>query len=227
VNNLVGHPAAAAVAARLRKALDEHMVSVNDNGFLPEGADGEGYFPSRDRTIYPLQRLMLVAAAAARRERRNVGRFRTLLGSPIPALRYWAALGLLMLGEAAAPARPQLRTLLGADKIDQVRIVAAEILGRLGETDEPVKLLTALADEGQPQPIRIQALNALTYIGPAARAALPVIRTAAKRPGQFDVIKKAAQYLEAILTGPYAPRAEGLAELACREFNITARSYTG
>jgi len=41
-----------------------------DYGFLPEGAKGEGYFESRDRSIYPLKTLM--RAAAARRDPRNL-----------------------------------------------------------------------------------------------------------------------------------------------------------
>ena len=31
------------------------MVAINDNGFIPEGSDIQGYFPSRDRKLYPLE----------------------------------------------------------------------------------------------------------------------------------------------------------------------------
>jgi hypothetical protein len=51
--------------------------------------------------------------------------------------------------------------------------------------------------------IQLQALNALTYIGAPARAALPQIRRAAE-DNQSNV-RTAGRYLAAVLDGTYAP----------------------
>lgn len=230
VHNLIGKPQAAAMAAKLRKALDRHMLSINDNGFLPEGASGEGYFESRDRSLYPLPRLMVLAGAAARRDPRNVGRFMTLLASPVAAIRFWAAQGLLMLGPAAAPAKEKLREVAAKDSVGQVRVPAAEALVGIGDPELAVTALAQLADEPQPMPVRIQAFNALTCIGQAAGAALPVIRKAAarpERPGQSDYLKRLANYLEAVLAGTYDPRNEGWSVQQCTAANRSAPNFMG
>lgn len=52
--------------ARMRHALDQHMIEVNDNGFIPEGSPLEGNNESRRKEAYPLQRIMVLAAVAAR-----------------------------------------------------------------------------------------------------------------------------------------------------------------
>ena len=64
------------------------MLAINDNGFLPEGAEGEGYFESRNRAVYPLRSLMTLAARAAQRQPRNLARFQRLLASPVAATRF-------------------------------------------------------------------------------------------------------------------------------------------
>lgn len=231
VNNLVDHPAGRDTARRLRTALDRHMLAINDNGFLPEGAKGEGYFESRDRSIYPLKKLMLVAAAAARRDSRNLTRFQTLLKSPVLATRVWAARGLLILGKDARPAIDQLRQLVTSDPADHVRIVAAEALVGLGELTQAVALLAELADEHHPLPVRMQAYDALSNIGRAAIPALPVIRKAAnaklRRFVDPEYPKRMALYLVATLEGTYDPTGEGLSSQACQNATKTPNMFMG
>jgi uncharacterized sulfatase len=78
------------------------------------------------------------------------------------AVRYWAALGLLMRGGAAlASSRPSLRKALD-DPAPSVRIVAAQALGE-------VPVLLELANlERQSLYVVLQALNALDALEPAA-----------------------------------------------------------
>jgi hypothetical protein len=52
-------------------------------------------------------------------------------------------------------------------------------------------------------PVRLQALNALTYLGEQATAALPSIARAAA--GEQEYLRSAGRYLEAVLTGRYQP----------------------
>lgn len=229
VINLIGTPAAAGVAARLSRALDRHMLAINDNGFLPEGAAGEGYFESRDRAVYPLRKLMTLAGRAAARSPRNVSRFQRLLASPVPAIRFWAARGLLMLGAEAAPARAALLAVL-ADPVPQVRVVAAEALVGLGAAAAAVPVLIELADDPQPLPVRVQALDAMTFIGEAARPALPLLQRLAAitvAPGQSDYVPRLAAYLVALLEGTYDPRAEAIPAQGCAALNRSGALFMG
>jgi arylsulfatase A-like enzyme len=230
VHNLIGHSASRVVASRLSRALDRHMLAINDNGFLPEGAAGEGYFESRNRSVYPLRQLMTVASGAARRQPQNVRRFEALLASPVPAMRYWAAMGLLMLRSAAAPALPALRQAARSDAVPQVRVAAAEALIAAGPPDDAVSILSQLAGEPHPLPVRLQALNALSRIGRAALPALPVIRENARPVTGYDYrsyLSRVAQHLESVLSGTYSPNNEAMSPEACRGLKRSGRAFMG
>ncbi|MFE7476875.1 sulfatase [Streptomyces sp. NPDC057575] len=53
VRNLANDPAHAARLRRLGHALDEHLMDINDNGFIPEGSPLEGWENSRKPGAYP------------------------------------------------------------------------------------------------------------------------------------------------------------------------------
>ena len=97
----------------------------------------------------------------------------------------------------------------------------------IGDPAEAVAILAGLADDPHPLPVRMQAFNALTCIGQAALPALPVIRKAARRPGQFDYLARLGGYLEAVLTGSYDPRADAMSAEACAAFNRGAPAFMG
>ena len=227
VVNLIGDPRAGEIATRLRKALDAHMVSVNDNGFLAEGMEGEGYFASRDRSRYPLQHLMTLAAAAAQREVRNLDPFINLLRSDVPLIRYWATLGILMLGQEAAPARADLQNIMHADHCPQVQIAAAEAIAMVGDASSAANVLAKLAATDQPEAVRLQAFNALTYIGPAARVVLPIIEEAAADQTFGNKTAMLARFLQKQLAGDYDPMAQGLTVQQCQTQRMGARKFMG
>lgn len=93
VHDLAGVAAHADRLRTLRRAMDDHMIAVNDNGFIPEGMSLEGYLPSRDATAYPLPRVMALAAKAAGREPIHLAAFVRELREPNPIVRHWAAQG--------------------------------------------------------------------------------------------------------------------------------------
>lgn len=201
VRNLVGVTELQPRLAQMRKALDEHMLRVNDNGFIPEGSLLEGYEASRVPGAYPLQRIMELAATAARRDPARVGELRKALGDANEVVRHWGAQGLLMLGRESARALPELRKMLG-DSLAQNQVVAAEALVRLTKSAEPVQLLGELL-ESHPHPrVRLQALNSLTYIGSAARPILPLIERVVGQSAD-EYIKGAGKYLVLSLKGEY------------------------
>lgn len=203
VENLADAPAHAARLATLRRALDEHMLATNDNGFIPEGMPQEGYLPSRDSAAYPLARLMPLAAKACARDARNVPGLAALLADPHPLVRHWAAQGLLMLGPAATPAREQLAAVMRNDPVAQNRVVAAEAVATMAPSPEAISVLATLLDAEGPWQVPLQAINALTYLGEQARPALPAIKKAAAGTQQF--LRSCGRYLEAVLEGRYEP----------------------
>ena len=71
------------------------------------------------------------------------------------------------------------------------------------------------------------AFNALSCIGRAAMPALPVIRKAARRTGQFDYLARLGAYLETVLTGTYDPRKDALSAEGCAAFNRSAPNFMG
>lgn len=203
VTNLADDPKAARVLKEMRAALDRHMLSINDNGFIPEASPEEGYVESTSRAHYPLKDVMALAAVAARRDPDNLAALQAQIRNDNPILRYWAVSGLLMLGDKASPALPGLLTVMRQDERPQTRVVAAEAVAKLGNAAEAVSVLADLCGQSQPWQIQLQALNALTFVGPAAAGALPVIQQAAEREQEF--VRNAARYLTAILNGTYQP----------------------
>lgn len=202
ISNRIDDPAAAGKAAELRRALDRHMVAIHDNGFIPEGMAGEGYAESRSATVYPLAEVMALAAAAARRDPRDFGRFLANLGSPNPIIRYWSAMGLLI-GDAPAESRTALEKVMRSDPAPQVQVVAAEAVAKAWRSEEAVSHLGNLLSAEQPWQVRLQALNGLTYLGEGARPVLPLIEAAAKTDDEY--ISRAGLYLSARLKGTYTP----------------------
>lgn len=203
IDNLIGADVHAPRIALFRTALTRHMLLVNDNGFIPEGAAAEGYQKSRDRVAYPIKQVITLANAAARRDLRKIGLFRRSLGHDNEVIRYWAAMGLLMLGKEAMPAKADIIGALDEDSSPYVQITAAEALAHLGDADDAVTKLARLVMPEQPFPVRLQAISALTFIGEAAYPLLPLISKIAQED-QLQ-LRTAARYLKAMLEGSYQP----------------------
>lgn len=203
LRNRADDPAAEGELNRLRRALDRHMRAINDNGFIPEGSPIEGHAASRSPNAYPLARVMALAERAARRLDANLPVFVKLLGDSSEIIRYWAALGLVMLGRGASPAAADLEACLERETSPRVMPVLAEALAHGGREDKGVPVLAALTAEANDPRVRLYALHALTGVGPAALPALAEIALAAKSSDQY--VARAALYLELSLTGRYEP----------------------
>ncbi|QGP79417.1 sulfatase-like hydrolase/transferase [Sphingobium sp. CAP-1] len=205
INNLAGDPKTRRTMAALSRALDAHMLAINDNGFLPEAMAGEGYVESRNAALYPLKEVMALAAIAARGEDGGTARLTAALADKRPVMRYWAATGLLIRGQRAASTRGALEAVMRSDPSPQVQIVAAEAVARLGQPEEAVAILGKLCGPGQPWQVKLQAVNALTFIGSAARAAEPTMRLILANDEEEELVRTAARYLIAVLNGTYKP----------------------
>lgn len=188
INNLTGDPALADVQRRLRKAQQDHARRIRDLGFLPESeiyARSEGTSPyemARDKETYPLIRIMEAAETAASRE--PAPELAELINDSDSAVRYWAAMGYLIRGEAGVEAgHGELRKALD-DASPSVRAIAAEALVRFGnDSDARVALdeLLELADiDSNDLYTAVIALNAIDLADERAEAVLEEIKNLPK-----------------------------------------------
>lgn len=226
VHNLASSPQHQTQLATFRKALDAEMLRTNDNGFITEGMKGEGFFESRDRQTYPLPRLMVLAGHAARRNPRNIKRFLALLNHPNPMMRYWASMGLTMLPHAPNSMLEAVRLHVEQEAIPQIRIVLAECLAANGDI-AGVDILGSHIATTQPTPVRLQAYNALTYVGSIAEKLLPRFQEDARSANMANLVGQCAQHLVAQLTGQYQPSSEGLTAGQCTVQKAGARRFMG
>ncbi len=114
-----------------------------------------------------------------------------------------------------APADPRTRDALLAalDAGTMVRNAAIAGLGPVRvEVEANVALLAELLDKGERRGDRLQALTALTSLGPEAAAALPAITNSLRY--DYDVRRLAAQAAEAVQPTGRGPRLEALIERA-------------
>jgi arylsulfatase A-like enzyme len=204
IDNLIDASEHRARIDAMRSELDAHMLAVNDNGFIPESGQAEGYDASRAAGAYPLQRVMQLADKAIRRDARNVTEFARLLQEGNEVVRYWAAQGLLMLEARAVEAKGALEACLEKDASPSVRIAAAETLASLGAAERAVRYLGEIVDSQADPRVRLQALNALTFIGEPARQVLAIIERTIETSSD-EYIRHASRYLSLVLRGSYTP----------------------
>ena len=87
--------------------------------------------------------------------------------------------------------------------LSQNRVVAAEAVATIAPSPEAVSVLKGILDGTEAWPVKLQALNSLTFLGDQAKAALPSIKAAAA--GSQEYLRNAGRYLEAVLEGRYEP----------------------
>jgi arylsulfatase A-like enzyme len=205
VRNLAGHPRYRWHLNRLRRALDHHVVAAGDNGFIPEGSAAEGYENSRRPGAYPLRRVKALADRAITRNPRNAGHFVASLADANEVVRYWAALGLLMLrSSGAAIDREPVERRWDGEASPHVKVVLSELLVGLGSGRPAIAWLIDVLDTHANPRVRLQALNALTYVGPAAAPALPALDRAIAGPDEY--LRGGARYLSLVLRGQFTPQ---------------------
>jgi uncharacterized sulfatase len=186
VHNLAGSPEHHAVQAKLRQAQQDWARRIRDVGFLPEGerftrAPGVSpYDLGHDDRKYPFERVFAMAELASLLKPEAVPELKKVLGDADSAVRYWAALGLLMRGQSGFDAAgPELRAALD-DRSPYVRIVAAQILGQYGngdDQDRALRLLVNLSNWSKHDVFTaVAALNALDALGAKANRVADAIR---------------------------------------------------
>jgi uncharacterized sulfatase len=187
VNNLVKSPAHQVVLNELREALRKHTLRIRDVGFLSEAemhARAKGttiYEMGHDPEKYALEKILAMAELASSMKSRSTGALREGLKDRDDAVRYWAAMGLLMRGRRAVRrARQDLRAALQDDS-PTVRIIAARALGEHGSKADLELALPVLKELAPPDKngayVSMLNLNAIDALGEKAAPLMETIKT--------------------------------------------------
>jgi arylsulfatase A-like enzyme len=171
VNNLACIPEYKEVLERMRKANRDHLLKIYDTGFLPEADRIErvGETPIYDfmRTgKIDLPAVVDAAEMATLEDPENIEMLKSYLKNSESAIRYWGATGLLILGENAAAAKPDLMEALNDSSLSVVTVVA-EALYNLGEKPAALKSLVAVLTNGN-EMARCFALNTVDLVNDAS-----------------------------------------------------------
>ena len=158
------------ILERMRAALAAHAAEVRDLGFLPEymlHRVPAAYDFGHDRTAYDLETIRTAASEATDRSV-AVTRVRSGLAHANPTVRYWAATGLTMRGQAAVAETEAALARLLEDEAPGARIAAGEALGRYGTPatrQRALDVLVGLADaSANEEYVALMALNALVQV---------------------------------------------------------------
>lgn len=182
VRNLADDPWFSAVLERMRRQCRDWMLQTHDLGLLSEyeleqrSGSRTPWDVAHDPQANPLEQLLAAADLANRAQATCLPELVELLQADEPAVRCWAATGLVALGERARPATDQLLQAV-RDASPDVRVLAAEALANTGRLDAALPVLTAALQDDSDL-VRLRALNVLDQLGPAARPALPAIQQA-------------------------------------------------
>jgi len=171
IHNLAGDPEFAERLASMREACMKLGASMKDAGYIPEA---DRNIRSGELPIYDYMRsdavahpdIMKAAWMATESKVENLDLLRKLLGNDDSAVRYWAAQGLLLLGEEARPALADLEE-AAFDTSWNVSVVAAEALYRLGQKKQAVKSINRVLDCDSPM-ARTFALNSVDHMDGSA-----------------------------------------------------------
>ena len=139
------------------------------------------YEMGHDPAKYPLEKILDMADVATLMEPRTLPKLKKGLQDDDCAVRYWAAMGLLMRGKKVMRrSRKALRTALKDDS-PTVRIIAARALGEYGNKADLKLALPVLEELAPPDKngayVSMLALNAIAALGEKATPLMETIKT--------------------------------------------------
>ena len=187
VRNLAQSPDHREVLQRLRAAQKQLALQIRDVGFLPEdevhnrSQDSSPYEMGHDDTTYPLAAILQMAEHASQiHHSQNQVDYELQLKAKDSAVRYWAAMGLLIQGQKAVQDHEAELQQALHDKSASVRVIAAEALGQYGNdlsSTQALHELVRLANlNNHGLYISIMALNALDHLNAKAAPVFPQLR---------------------------------------------------
>ena len=144
VSNLINSAEYQNLITDFRQSLDQTLLGTHDLGFIPEplmesidksSPESTIYDWAREAGNYPLKEIIALANLASSQNPANIPTLQKELGNKNPVMRYWAALGLRVLREKAAPAQEALLKAT-TDSDASVRITAHMALGNISKPDQ-------------------------------------------------------------------------------------------
>ncbi len=168
LNNLANDPAYAERLANMRKACLKKAFSIRDAGFIPESDRNirAGEVPIYDylrNPTLPYIEILEAAVTASQSDPENLDLLKAMLKHDDSAIRYWGIQGLLLLGEKAKPALPEIGEAAFDDSWN-VSVIGAEILYRMGVKSKAIKAFHRVVD-CEIDMVRTIALNSIDDIG--------------------------------------------------------------
>ena len=166
--NLAGQAEFAGKLQELSQALTEWQIEQRDAGLVPESMltelDRDGVI--RDYVAsdnYPIEEIISLAQAAGKRDAWMLDVFVAQLQAGHPVESYWAATGLLLLGDSALPALPAIEQALGGVE-PWTGVVLAETLIGLGRSEPAIRYLEAALGSKNPM-VRLAAMETIVETG--------------------------------------------------------------
>lgn len=197
--NLAGEKAYEKILQRMRAANRQWLIDSKDLGFFPEAmlyrlSKGSLPFYEQLKDKEKLKTIIETAEISSSRDPRHLPEILKRLKHPEAAVRYWAAIGCIVLKQHAGASKDQLNRLLKDPEI-AVRVAAAQALYYQGEKKKSVESLTEVL-KNENAFARLQALNVLQTFGKDAAEALQVAKTLLKdNPQDADYDARAARTL--------------------------------
>ncbi len=196
--NLVAEPQHAARLNEMRRALRDEMIAMRDTGFIPEGmfdrlAGDKTIYEYAQSEAYPIEHIITLADQATSRDPAALPDLLAALDDEHPVVRYWGATGCLILQGQAGPAKDKLLAALQDESAD-VRIVAAEALGYLGEHKAALAALADVLTTGNEYEV-LAALNTVDFMHDAGHAALDQVQAMLRGKPFAEPSSRIADYL--------------------------------
>ncbi len=199
VNNLANNPEYANVLEEMRKETSDWMSDINDSGLIPEGElssinDKEFIFDYVRSDAYDYEKIKHAADVSTSRNKTKLEEIIAFTHDENPVIRYWGALGCLILGEDAVSAKQDLIVLL-KDSSPDVRITAAESLYILGESKMILPIIIESL-KSKNEKISLQAMNSLRVMDSnMIKAATPIIKEVIRNMETKTNLSKAGRNL--------------------------------
>ena len=199
IHNLADNPEYADQLQSMRSRLKEKMVATRDTGLICEAL-----FPSLagKQTIheyarsrkFDAQRTTDLAFLASDSDPQNLPALIAATQEADPVLRYWSALGCLILGESAEGATDRLTALL-SDSEPAIRVVAAHALHGVGQTEQATAALLRELDKNTSNQAALQLVQAITQIDAADKVPGAWVQRTLKEAKVSEYLKRFAKRL--------------------------------
>ena len=197
VNNLASDPKQASRLTKYRNRLQQKMLEVHDTGVIPEPmfrelAGEKTISEYVDSEAFDLDRVLHLAFLASEGEQANVPMLAEMMADEDPVVRYWGALGCVILGKGASQLESQIIALLG-DSQSGVRMTAAYALSRIGKTQAGKDALLKEFDAPNNPEANILLINLIPRLGCQDNVPETWVKKVLDNPQSNEFVRRFAQ----------------------------------